>query len=328
MKAYVVSEPGGPEVLELKEIPDPVANSGEVLIQIKAFGLNRAEAITRMGGSFDSVKFPKVLGIECVGTVLSCPSGELSEGQTVAAAMVGMGRLFDGSYAEKTVVPLSHVFPLTTTLDWVTLGSIPETYFTARGSVIEALKLDQVSNPKVLVRPGASALGIAITQIINRMGGEVIGVTRSSHKKQRLLDAGMKEVIVSGESIAKELLEIWPDGVDGIVDGILSEMTVKDNLEVKKKEGGICMIGSLAESYSSSKHADYGNLMKDPTATFFSSDEVRREKDTIHLQQMVEWMEQGEYKPNIAQVFDFSELVQAHGQMDKNAFAGKVVVRL
>ena len=104
MRAYVISESGGPEKLELKEVAMPTARTGWVLINNRAFGLNRSEWFTRRGDS-PSVSFPRVLGIECVGEVVDAPDGGLEPGQTVAAMMGGMGRQFDGSYAEYVLVP-------------------------------------------------------------------------------------------------------------------------------------------------------------------------------------------------------------------------------
>ena len=99
MKAFIVNKAGGPEALERVELEDPKPEAGQALIKIRGFGLNRAEAVTRMGGSFDAVKFPRVIGIECVGEILACPGGELPVGQKVAAAMGEMGRKYNGSYA-------------------------------------------------------------------------------------------------------------------------------------------------------------------------------------------------------------------------------------
>ena len=107
MQAYVISEPGGPEKLELREIPRPPPRDGWVLIRNRAFGLNRSEWFTRRGES-PSVKFPRVLGIECAGEVVAAPGSNLSAGQRVVAMMGGMGRQFDGSYAEYVLVPATH----------------------------------------------------------------------------------------------------------------------------------------------------------------------------------------------------------------------------
>lgn len=111
-------------------MPDPV--EGQVLIRVRAFGLNRSEWFTRIGDS-PSVKLPRVLGIECVGEVEFAPGGEYEKGQRVAAMMGGMGREFDGSYAEFTQVPTANVFPLETSLDWADLGALPEMLQTTHG---------------------------------------------------------------------------------------------------------------------------------------------------------------------------------------------------
>src|SRR5271165_3514991 len=108
MKAAVIRRAGGPEVLKIESVPVPVPKPGEVLIRVKAFGLNRSELFTRQGHS-PSVRFPRILGIEAVGVVEEAPSGEFDRGVVVATAMGGLGRLFDGGYAEFTCVPASQV---------------------------------------------------------------------------------------------------------------------------------------------------------------------------------------------------------------------------
>jgi NADPH:quinone reductase-like Zn-dependent oxidoreductase len=108
MKAAVIYEPGGPEVLKIETRQAPVPREGEVLIRVKAFGLNRSELFTRQGYS-PSVKFPRILGIEAVGLVEEAPGNEFQQGDVVATAMGGMGHQFDGSYAEYTCVPVTQV---------------------------------------------------------------------------------------------------------------------------------------------------------------------------------------------------------------------------
>src|SRR5258708_24900864 len=104
MKAAVIREAGGPDVLKIESLPIPTPQNGEVLIRVKAFGLNRSELFTRQGHS-PNVKFPRVLGIEAVGVVESAPGGEFRKGDTVATAMVCLGRQVDGGYAEFACVP-------------------------------------------------------------------------------------------------------------------------------------------------------------------------------------------------------------------------------
>jgi NADPH:quinone reductase-like Zn-dependent oxidoreductase len=125
MKAAVIYEPGGPEVLKIERRPIPIPTSGQVLIRAMAFGLNRSELFTRQGHS-PSVRFPRILGIEAVGTVEDAPGTNFANGDLVATVMGGMGRTFDGSYAEYTCVPAAQVRTVKTRLPWDTLGAIPE----------------------------------------------------------------------------------------------------------------------------------------------------------------------------------------------------------
>jgi NADPH:quinone reductase-like Zn-dependent oxidoreductase len=130
MKAVVIYEAGGPEVLKLESRPVPAPNRGEVLIRVKAFGLNRSELFTRQGLSH-SVKFPRILGIEAVGLVEHAPGNEFGKGDMVATAMGGMGREFDGSYAEYTCVPVAQVQLMKPGLSLDVAGALPEMLQTA-----------------------------------------------------------------------------------------------------------------------------------------------------------------------------------------------------
>src|SRR5215467_6930412 len=128
MRAIVITQPGGPEVLEIQEIPDPVATDGEVRIRVKAFGVNHAETHMRKG---EWPEATPISGIEAVGTVVTDPSGVLAEGTKVLTIMGGLGRTRNGSYAEYTVAPAANVTRIETSLDWADLAAIPESYATA-----------------------------------------------------------------------------------------------------------------------------------------------------------------------------------------------------
>src|SRR4051812_7380454 len=104
MRAIVLGAPGPPEALTIRDLPKPVPPPGWVLIEVKAFGLNRSELHTRLGLA---QTFPRVLGIEAAGTVAECPGGEFEIGTQVVTMMGGMGRTFDGGYAEYSSVPAS-----------------------------------------------------------------------------------------------------------------------------------------------------------------------------------------------------------------------------
>ena len=162
MKAAVLRIAGGAENFAIEETAVPVPLKDQVLIEIKAFGLNRSELMTRKGLSPD-VHFPRVLGIECVGQVINDPSGKLAKGQKVAAFMGGMGRDFDGSYAQYTAVPNSIVMPFESGLSWEILGALPEMFQTAYGSLHVALKIK--AGETLLIRGGTSSVGLLALQL-------------------------------------------------------------------------------------------------------------------------------------------------------------------
>lgn len=135
MRAIVLDEPGPVTNLHLRTLPIPEPRPGWVRIRVKAFGLNRSELLTRLGHSGDAVTYPRVLGIEATGVVDHGPGGTFRTGQQVMTMMGGMGRAFDGGYAEYTCVPAGQVIPFRSDLDWAVLGAIPEMLQTAYGSL-------------------------------------------------------------------------------------------------------------------------------------------------------------------------------------------------
>lgn len=142
----------------LRSWPDPETRDGQVLIRVRAFGLNRAEHFTRRGQS-PSVVLPRVIGIECVGEVIAAPGTDLVPSPRVAAMMGGTGRACDGSDAAQTLVPADHVFPLVTDLDRATLAAIPELRQTTLGSLEVGLEIP--AGQTLLVRGGTSSVGPA-----------------------------------------------------------------------------------------------------------------------------------------------------------------------
>lgn len=128
MRAIVITRHGGPGVLQIQELPDPVPSGDEVLIRVRAFGVNHAETHMRKG---EWPEATPVSGIEAVGTVVHDPSGALAAGTTVVAIMGRMGHTRNGSYAEYVAAPASNVATIETSLSWTDLAAVPESYATA-----------------------------------------------------------------------------------------------------------------------------------------------------------------------------------------------------
>lgn len=323
MKAYVIHEPGEIEALRYQEVPTPTVKPGWVLIKIKGFGLNRAEIMTRQGHSGDAVPWPRIIGIECVGEVANPSDSGLDMGQTVATAMGGLGRSHDGSYAEYTLVPTTQVMPLDTTLSWLELAALPETFLTAWGVV--RLAMDIQPRQTVMVRAGTSSVGRAAIDILKDMECTVIATTRRESKKNILLASGADHVIVTPVETEAALRNIVPEGVHGVVELVGTRDAIMDSLEACRPRGIVGLVGFLGYEW------DYNWFPWMPSTvrlTQFSSETVTGDWGTEVLQEIVDCVEADRFHPNISATFRFEELHEAQRMMQENRASGKIVVTL
>ena len=317
MKAILVEQAGAPEVLQIKELPRPEPKPGWVLIQVKAFGLNRSEMFTRQGHS-PTVKFPRVLGIECLGIVVEAPESELTPGQTVAAVMGGMGRAFDGGYAEYTCVPASQVIPLTTNLDWSVLGALPEMFLTAWGSLTEGLEVK--AGQSLLVRGGTSSVGMATITLAKEMGLTIAATTRNLAKVNALREHGVDRVIIDDGAIADRVRQIFPDGVDRVLE-LVGTVTLLDSLQALAPKGIASLAGMLANEWIFPQFNPFNAIPPGVKLTTFQG-----ATNFAPLQQIVDGVTAGRYRVNLDRVFPFEKIVEAHRYMEENRATGKLVV--
>jgi NADPH:quinone reductase-like Zn-dependent oxidoreductase len=322
MQAYVISEPGGPETLELRTIPRPSPRDGWVLIRNRAFGLNRSEWFTRRGES-PSVQFPRVLGIECAGEVVAAPGSNLLVGQHVVAMMGGMGRQFDGSYAEYVLVPQQNVFPLQTQLEWKRLAALPEMLQTVHGSLHVGLEIERANN--ILVRGATSSIGLTAISLSRSADLEVTATTRNAAKADELKAAGATHVIVDDGSIADKARAIYPDGYDRVLE-LIGTTTLLDSLQSACRGGIVCMTGILGGSWILKDFHPMGNIPTGVKLTSYSGE--ASDITCAQLQRYVSLVESDELILKLGPSFHFGKLREAHAMMDENRANGKIVIEV
>ncbi|HEY3688338.1 MAG TPA: zinc-binding dehydrogenase [Streptosporangiaceae bacterium] len=308
-------------MLEIRELPVPEVRDGWSLVRVRAAGLNRAELRTRQGHS-PGVRFPRVLGIECVGTVAASTDPRLPDGATVAAVMGEMGRAFDGGYAEYALLPNALLMPVTTTLPWDVLGALPETYLTAQGS-LDALGVGPGSGGRLLIRGGTSSVGMAAASIASGYGVETAATTRRPGKRDALAAAGADHVLLDdGGSLAAGVRAVWPEGPDHVLD-LVGAATTVDSLRLVRRGGTVCTSGSL-RGWAIPDFQPVAMIPSGTRLTSFHSDDLKG--GTAVLQRIVGEVEAGAYRPNIDRVFALDDLAAAHHYMEDDQAAGKLVM--
>jgi NADPH:quinone reductase len=320
VRAIVLDGPGPPEALTIRELPVPVPRPGWVLIKVAAFGLNRSELHTRLGLA-EGVTFPRVLGIEATGTVAACPGGEFEAGQQVAAMMGGMGRTFDGGYAEYTCVPAGQVVPFKSTLDWATLGAVPEMLQTSFGSL--TVGLDAQPGQTILIRGGTSSVGMATAVLAKRRGLTVLSTTRSPAKAEALHAVGVDHVLIDTGAVAGPVRDVVPDGVDVALE-LIGTPTLPDTLRSTRVHGVVCFTGMLSNEWTVKDFYPIDYLPRGVRLTAYGGD--AGDLPAPVMQRFLDDVSAGDAVVPIGHVYPFDQIVEAHAAMEAGTEAGKLVV--
>ena len=324
MRAAVAERPDGPEGLVVREVPRPEPRPGWALVRVEAFGLNRSEYMTLRGWSGTAVQFPRILGIECTGVVEAVAAGSaVVPGTTVAAVMGGMGRSFDGGYAEFALLPESQLMVLDTELPWDVLGALPETFITAAGS-LETLALAR--GETVLVRGATSSVGLACLELARAAGVRVVATTRTASRASGLLERGAAAVVVEGPGVAERARAELPGGADGVVD-LIGARAVLDSLAVVRRGGTVCNSGLLGGEWVIEGFQPIEDVPSGRKLTAYHSDEAADASvGGPLLRAVVEQVERGEVDPVIDTVYALDDIAEAHRRMAAGAAMGKLVV--
>lgn len=321
MKAIVIHEPGGPEKLCYEEVPTPSVREGWSLVRVRGFGINHSEIFTRKGLS-PGVSFPRILGIECVGEIAETTDpARLPVGQKVISIMGEMGRAFDGGYAEYTLLPNEQICPVETDLDWKTLAALPETYYTAYGSLLN-LRIGESTadgkEPRILVRGATSGVGVAFLRLLKGRwpGLHVSGSTRSMKKDTQLREAGFDEVILDADGVLQTEQKF-----DRVLE-LIGPATLRDTFSHVAEGGIVCSTGQLGGQWTLNDFDPIFELPANGYLTSFYSGNV----DAARLQSLLDYVQTYGIDPAPARVFSLPQAAEAHAWLESAHSFGKVIV--
>ncbi|MBR2259280.1 MAG: zinc-binding dehydrogenase [Blautia sp.] len=315
MKAIVLDRTTEAKDIILSECPIPTVRPGWVLVKVKAFGLNHSEQILRLNEiKAPYIQKPIIPGIECVGEIVDPSDSGFAFGQKVVALMGGMGRSFNGSYTEYALLPERIVFAVDSDLPWEALGAVPETYFTAWGSLFECLHL--TADDTLLIRGATCALGYTAMQIANTLGCRVIATT---HRETKLaLIADVNEAVLDDGKLTGRI-----HGVTKALD-LIGPRNLKDTLTAVEKGGIVCQTGILGGVYALNGFDPIKDIPNGIYLTgFFSNYPTQQIMDEIFA-----FLNKKNLVPVCGKVYNFENIRDAVAAQDEGKVNGKIVVRV
>lgn len=320
MKAVVLTKPCEAMEMTLSEVPVPSVKPGWVLIKVNAFGINHSEVLLR---KFEIeqpyINKPIIPGIECVGTIADRGDTRFKNGERVMALMGGMGRNFNGSYAEYVLIPESHVFSVDSSLANNQLGAIPETFYTAYGSLVLSLQIN--SEDTLLIRGGTSTVGLAALQLAKAVGAKVIATTRNESRSAILKRYGADDVMIECDNLYKSFLNKYPHGATKVIE-LIGAKTLRDSLKLTSVHGIVCHTGLLGGIFGIKNFDPIKEIPSGVYLTgFYSNNPTQKEIDG-----MMSIIDQGNIRPIIAHVFNMTEIADAHALAEQRGLTGKIVV--
>ena len=318
MKAVVLTGRCAASEMKVSEIPVPQVRPGWVLVKIHAAGLNHSEALLRMFEiENDYIQKPIVPGIECVGEVADPSDSALAKGDRVVALMGGMGRSFNGSYAEYALLPAGNVFKVDTEMDWMSLAAIPETYFTAYGSLFECLLLQK--GDTLLVRGATSTVGLAAIQLAKAVGAKVIATSRRESSFEKLKAVGADACLVDDGNLAARIGE-RPNKVLELI----GPATLSDSMACVSRPGYVCNTGILGNQFTI-EHFDPIKMIPNGVflTGFFSNYPTQTAVDGI-----IRLLEVSSQKPLYSKVFPLEQIAEAHTLLEKGGAGGKIILKI
>jgi len=322
-KAIRIREPGGPEVLEVGEIEVPEPGPSEVLVEVAAAGLNRADCLQRRGFYPAPPGVPAdVPGLEFAGVVASVggSAGEWKSGDRV------MGIVAGGAMATRVRTEAAELMPVPKELSLEEAAAVPEVFLTAYDAIVSQGGLQ--AGQTVLVHAIASGIGTAAIQIATVLGATSVGTSRTAHKLPRCTDLGLTHaVLVEEGEFADTVLTAVPKGANVILDTV-GAAYLSQNVKVIAKKGRIIVIGLMGGvkgelnlgALLAKRASIHGSVLRSRSAA------EKAELTKSFTDEMLNRFATGELKPIIDNVLPMSEVQAAHQRMDANETFGKLVL--
>lgn len=320
MNAIVITQPGGPDVLKLKERPVPKPKPYEVLIKVNAAGVNRPDVAQRKGVYPPPPGAPvDIPGLEVAGTVEECGAEvkRWKKGDAVCALIAG------GGYAEYATAPEGHCLPVPPSISFDEACSLPETVFTVWHNVFQRGRLQKGEN--FLVHGGSSGIGITAIQLAKAFGARVFATAGSKEKCEACLQLGADICINYKEHDFEEVLK--SEGVDVILDMIGGDYIPK-NIKLLNEEGRLVFINAMKGDRSEFKVHDIMRRRLTITGSTLRNRDVEFKSTLAAEVEKYVWpiIEQGKFKPVLYKKFPLAQASNAHALMESSEHIGKIVL--
>ncbi len=324
MRAWQITEHGGPEVLKCVDRPDPRPGPLDVLVKVRSVGLNRADLLQRMGaypapaGAVADVPGLEYAGeIEAVGDAVQ----DRKPGDRV------MGLIGGGAYAEKLVVHERETIPVPEQMDWVQAGATPEAFLTAYRAIF--LEGGLQHGQWCLVRAVTSGIGLAAIQLVRTFGGFSLGTSRGRERLEKVKPYGLDVPLVDGEGdLAKAVQQHTGTGAHVILDLVGGNGHLNENLQCLRPEGTQVVVGLMA---GRDDQVNMGLiLMKRLTVRAMTMrslpQERRMQMAQLFQDRLLPHFLNGNLKPVVDTVLPFEEAPDAHRLMESGTHTGKIVL--
>lgn len=323
MQAIIITKSGDPKVLRIDERPQPEIKLDEVLIDVKAAGINRPDVFQRMGGYPAPAGVPAdIPGLEVAGVIKAVSSSEKrwKVGDKVCALIAG------GGYASEVAAPSVQCLPIPKGFSFEEAASLPETFFTVWSNVFDRGRFK--SGESFLVHGGTSGIGVTAIQMVKAMGGKVYATAGTDEKCQQAEALGAELCVkYTTQDFEKILKEKAPQGIDVILDMVGGDYTAK-NINLLNTEGRLVIINAMKDAESSINMKKVMVKRLTITGSTLRAREVAFKGAIAEQLEKHIWpkLENGSIKPIIYKTFPLAEARKAHQLMESSEHIGKIML--